>query len=198
MCLFKTCIFKTCKLQVQNVHSKRANYDLRGGGGSAVVMIGYGRGGGGGGGFGGFPYRSSHRQGQDGRGGGRGRGVGRGRGRRQKRPQKRSDGGISYHAELQVPPNRRGRIVGRGGATLGRLREQTGARIFVPPLRRRQRRQSDEDDGPAHEPGTADNDDVHPVRVNASGLPPTSSTRSMKSGRSCLGTKTRTRRFPAS
>jgi len=31
------------------------------------VMIGYGRGGGGGG-FGGLPYRSSHQQGQDGRG----------------------------------------------------------------------------------------------------------------------------------
>ncbi len=106
-------------------------------------MIGYG-GRGGGGGFGGFPYRSSHQQGQDGRrgnnnnnnnrGGGRGGRGGRGpAGGRQFRPPNHDKNSSNpYYAELQIPQDRRGIIVGKGGSTLKWIKEVTNAKIFVP------------------------------------------------------------------
>ena len=107
-------------------------------------MIGYGRGGGGGG-FGGFPYRSSHQQGQDGRGGnnrgGRGRGRGGGRQqRKQSRPRSQNTNLISIAAELNIPPEHRRVIVGRGGTTLKWLKEVSGVNIFVPHVQKNNRR----------------------------------------------------------
>eukprot|EP00986_Skeletonema_menzelii_P012726 scaffold7172_cov149-Skeletonema_menzelii.AAC.8 len=135
-------------------------------------MIGYGRGGGGGG-FGGFPYRSSHQQGQDGRRGGRGRG--RGRGGRQQRKQSRPRSQISIAAELNILSEHRRVIVGRGGTTLKWLKEVSGANIFVPHVQRNNRRgrstrqETDDVDANANPDGTSPQEQVnqHPVRVNS-------------------------------
>jgi len=160
-------------------------------------MIGYG-GRGGGGGFGGFPYRSSHQQGQDGRRGssnnnnnnqGRDRGGSRGpaSGRQPRRPNYNP-----YYAELQIPQDQRGIIVGKGGSTLRWLNEVTNAKIFVPHfLQQHRRRRSRRDLQNSHN-GNNENDNndqstvqqhfeennpqhqqqqKHPVRVNSNDLP---------------------------
>jgi hypothetical protein len=131
-------------------------------------MIGYDRGGGGGG-FGGFPYRSTHQQGQDGRGGG-GRGHGQGRGnRRRRQPPPKSNTTLS--AELKIPVNLRGRLVGRGGSTVKWLRETADAKVFVPQqqLGRQQRNQLQQGgDGDHEQPTTTTT--TYPVRVNTTEL----------------------------
>eukprot|EP00970_Alexandrium_tamarense_P003706 scaffold597_cov199-Alexandrium_tamarense.AAC.8 len=131
-------------------------------------MIGYDRGGGGGG-FGGFPYRSTHQQGQDGRGGG-GRGHGRGRGnRRRRQPPPKSNTTLS--AELKIPVNLRGKLVGRGGSTVKWLRETADAKVFVPQqqLGRQQRNQLQQGgDGDHEQPTTTTT--TYPVRVNTTEL----------------------------
>lgn len=144
-------------------------------------MIGYGRGGGGGG-FGGFPYRSSHQQGQDGRGGRNnrgGRGRGRGRGDRQQRTQRArsQNDNLSIAAELNIPPEHRRVIVGRGGTTLKWLKEVSGANIFVPHVQKNNRRgrstqQEAGIDADTDPDGTSSQEQVnqHPVRVNSSEL----------------------------
>lgn len=95
--------------------------------------------------FGGFPYRSSHQQGQDGRGGGRGsrRNNNRGRGRQSKKSSP-----VSYYSDLQPLPNQRKLLVGNGGSTIKWLRESTKSNIFIPKKAQNQ----------------------HPVRVNTSEL----------------------------
>ena len=102
-----------------------------------MSLMGRGGGGGGGGGFGGFPYRSSHQQGTDG-----GAGRGRGRGRR-RRPRKQStnnkrhnNGPLLFGADLLVPSEQRGCLIGRGGRVVRNLTRTTGARIHVPPKKR--------------------------------------------------------------
>ncbi|KAL7542935.1 hypothetical protein ACHAXR_012230 [Thalassiosira sp. AJA248-18] len=150
-------------------------------------MIGHGRGGGGGG-FGGFPYRSAHQQGQDGRngrgrGGGRG-GRGRGRGRRRRRQQQqRNNNNINFfQAELQIPLEQRGILVGRRGLTLKWIRETTGAKIFVPPRSCVQQPQHElQRDAlqmqELQETSSTEYNDIsrqaqgHPVRVNTTELP---------------------------
>lgn len=126
-------------------------------------MIGFGRGGGG---FSGFPYRSAHQQGQDGRGNNRG-GRNRGRGgprNRQPRPVLRSSNSISIAAELDIPSEQRRIIVGRGGTTLKWLKEVSGANIFVPRLllQNRRERSSQQTDTTQSQ--------QHSVRVSSSDL----------------------------
>ena len=139
-------------------------------------MIGYGRGGGGG--FGGFPYRSSHQQGQDGRGGGSNNRSGRGRGRggRQERKPRTPQSSISIAVELNIPPEQRGLIVGKGGRTLAWLREVSEAKIFVPHVQRNNRRgrstathqQTDIDTG--NTSSSQEQVNRHPVRVKSAEL----------------------------
>lgn len=139
-------------------------------------MIGYGRGGGGG--FGGFPYRSSHQQGQDGRRrGGRGRGRG-GRHQRSKQSRTQSSSQV-FDVELHIPPDHRRVIVGRGGTALKWLKEVSGANIFVPHVQRNNRRgrstqqETDNINANADLDGTSSQEQVnqHPVRVKSSELP---------------------------
>ena len=108
-----------------------------------IIMLGRG-GGGSGGGFGGFPYRSSHQQGQDGRrnnnntnrnnrSGGRGRGP-------PSRSRSNNNSNITYSAELDIPSEQRGMIVGKGGSTLKWLKDVTDSKIWVPHVQQQQRR----------------------------------------------------------
>lgn len=134
-------------------------------------MIGYGRGGGG---SSSFPYRSAHQQGQD--GGNRGR-----RGGRQKREKTKArapNNTISIAAELDIPPNQRRLIVGRGAATLKWMKLVTGANIIVPHVQVQNRRgrrsnnnnqatdNSDDDSSTLPQQQA----DQYPVRVNSSDL----------------------------
>lgn len=131
-------------------------------------MIGYGRGGGG---SSSFPYRSAHQQGQDG-------GRRRGRQIRKKTKARAPNNTISIAAELDIPPNQRRLIVGRGAATLKWMKLVTGANIFVPHVQvqnRRGRRSNNnnqatdnsDDDSSTLPQQQADR---HPVRVNSSDL----------------------------
>jgi KH domain len=97
--------------------------------------------GGGGGGFGGFPYRSSHQQGTDGQ---RGNNTSN-----RKRRRKRSSV-FSCEAEIYIPIDRRGRIIGRGGLIIKKLRDAANTTIHVPPAR--------------------DNNPNHPIRIKGSGI----------------------------
>ena len=123
-------------------------------------MIGSGRGGSGG--FGGFPYRSSHQQGQDGPNQGRGRGnMRRGGGRTRNRPRRNNS---SFQAQLGVPSEQRRILVGKGAATLKWLNELSGeCNVFIP----------QRDDRPRDDTNTnsASSQQQHPVRVNSSDLP---------------------------
>eukprot|EP00978_Attheya_sp_CCMP212_P029473 scaffold104840_cov53-Attheya_sp.AAC.2 len=86
----------------------------RGGGGG-------GGGGGRGGGFGAFPYRSSHQNGSDGA---------RGQQRRPRRRQRKQ--ASKCEVFLKVSVDRRGLLIGRGGATIQHLRTTMGTTIEVP------------------------------------------------------------------
>jgi len=90
--------------------------------------------GGGGGGFGGFPYRSSHQQGSD--GAGRGRGGGRRRPRRKQSTKRHKNGPLLFGADVFVPFEQRGCLMGRGGRVVRNLTRTTGAHIHVPPKQR--------------------------------------------------------------
>lgn len=135
-------------------------------------MIGYGRGGGG---SSSFPYRSAHQQGQDGgnRGGRGGRQI-----RKKTKARTPNNNNISIAAELDIPPNQRRLIVGRGAATLKWMKLVTGANIFVPHVQVQNRRgrrsnnnnqatdNSDDDSSTLPQQQA----DQHPVRVNSSDL----------------------------
>ncbi|KAL3779553.1 hypothetical protein HJC23_009605 [Cyclotella cryptica] len=125
-------------------------------------MIGFGRGGGGG--FGGFPYRSAHQQGQDGRGNNRG-GRSRGSPRNRQPPSRsRSSHSTFVAAELDIPAEHRRIIVGRGGTTLKWLKEVSGANVFVPHQQLQNRR------GLPQQQTDSTRIQQHPVRVNSSDL----------------------------
>lgn len=94
---------------------------------AVVVIMSTAYGGGGGGGFGGFPYRSAHQQGTDGRGSGGGRQRRRPRNKKRKTPPS-----LLCAADIVIPAPQRVRLIGRGGSVIKELRDSTGATIFVP------------------------------------------------------------------
>lgn len=126
-------------------------------------MIGSGRGGGGG--FGSFPYRSSHQQGQDGPNQGRGGGNRRrGGGRNRNRP-RRNNFNSSFQAQLDVPPEQRGILVGKCAATLKWLNELSGeCNVFIPQRDDRQSHDANTNSSSSHH-------QQHPIRVNSSDMP---------------------------
>lgn len=128
-------------------------------------MIGYGRGGGG---FGGFPYRSSHQQGQDGRGNNRG---GRGGGQRKQSKPRSQNNNMIVASELDIPSDQRKIVVGKGGTTLKWLKEVSGANIFVPRIQEQNHSGcSAQQEADTNADGISSQEQAtqHPVRVNSS------------------------------
>ena len=105
-----------------------------------VVVMSTAWGGGGGAGFGGFPYRSPHQQGNAPR-------------RRPRRKPRRKPPALMCAADLYIPENLRGLLIGRRGTTIQLLATQCAAKIHVP-------KRGDRQDSSSQA-------DVRPVRVKA-------------------------------
>lgn len=103
---------------------------------------------GGGGGFGGFPYRSSHQQGTD----------GRQPKRRRRNYNRRKQLPLIYGADISVPPDLRPRLIGKGGQTISKIKTDIGCSIHVPP---KKKASSQDDDNVDERP------DTRPVYVKA-------------------------------
>ena len=120
-------------------------------------------------------YRSAHQQGQD--GGNRGRRSGGRQIRKKTKARTPNNNTISIAAELDIPPNQRRLIVGRGAATLKWMKLVTGANIFVPHVQlqnRRGRRSNNNNQATDNSDDSStlpqQQADQHPVRVNSSDL----------------------------
>ena len=123
-------------------------------------------GGHGGGGFGGFPYRGAHQQGSDGSQRRR-HPFARRRGRRQRanKKVKQQAKALLCAADLFVPEHCRGRLIGRGGATIRQLTTECNVKIHIP--RRDDRQQQLLLQPQQHRSDSTGEEDRRPVRIKA-------------------------------